>query len=219
MKLQSIVYGIAGAVLMSALAFAGQADLAKVAKLRNPAGLTEQAPPRYQVTLDTSKGPIVIDVHRDWAPLGADRFYNLVKNGFFDDVRFFRVIEGFMVQFGIHGNPAVASAWKNAQIKDDPVKQSNKRGFVTFATAGPNTRTTQLFINFGDNASLDRQGFAPFGEVSKGMDVVDKIYSGYGEGAPSGKGPNQGRLQAEGNAYLNKDFPKLDYIKTATISK
>jgi peptidyl-prolyl cis-trans isomerase A (cyclophilin A) len=124
-----------------------------------------------------------------------------------------------MAQFGIHGNPQIASAWRNAQIKDDPVKQSNKRGYVTFATAGPNTRTTQLFINFGDNASLDKQGFAPFGQVTKGMDVVDKIYNGYGEGAPRGKGPDQGRVQAEGNAYLTKDFPKLDYIKTATIAK
>jgi peptidyl-prolyl cis-trans isomerase A (cyclophilin A) len=134
-------------------------------------------------------------------------------------VRFFRVIDGFMAQFGIHGNPAVATAWRGANIKDDPVKQSNKRGFVVFATAGPNTRTTQLFINFGDNATLDKSGFAPFGEVSKGMDVVDKIYNGYGEGAPRGKGPDQGRVQSEGNAYLTKDFPKMDYVKTATIAK
>jgi peptidyl-prolyl cis-trans isomerase A (cyclophilin A) len=159
----------------------------------------------------------VIDVRRDWAPQGADRFYNLVKNGFYDDARFFRVIDGFMAQFGIHGNPTVQSAWRNANIKDDPVKQSNRRGYVTFATAGPNTRTTQLFINYRDNAGLDKQGFAPFGEVVSGMDVVDKLYSGYGEGAPSGRGPNQGRVQAEGNAYLNKEFPRLDYIKSATI--
>jgi peptidyl-prolyl cis-trans isomerase A (cyclophilin A) len=124
-----------------------------------------------------------------------------------------------MAQFGIHGNPTVASAWRPAQIKDDPVKQSNKRGYVTFATAGPNTRTTQLFINFGDNAGLDKQGFSPFGQVVSGMDVVDKIYSGYGEGAPRGKGPDQGRTQAEGNAYLTKEFPRLDYIKSATIGK
>jgi peptidyl-prolyl cis-trans isomerase A (cyclophilin A) len=191
----------------------------KLAKLGNPAALNEKAPDTYKAQLDTSKGTVVITVHRDWAPLGADRFYNLVKNGFYDDVRFFRVITGFMAQFGIHGTPAVASAWRSARIKDDPVKQSNKRGFVTFATAGPDTRTTQLFINFRDNGSLDGQGFAPFGEVTTGMDVVDKIFNGYGEGAPRGKGPDQGRLQAEGNAYLAKDFPNMDYIKSATIAK
>jgi peptidyl-prolyl cis-trans isomerase A (cyclophilin A) len=156
-------------------------------------------------------------VHREWAPFGADRFYNLVKNGFYDDVRFFRVIAGFMGQFGIHGNPGVQAAWRSAQIKDDPVKQSNMKGFVTFATAGPGTRTTQLFINLNNNTALDKQGFAPFGQVVSGMDVVEKINSEYGEGAPRGKGPDQQRIQTEGNAYLNKDFPRLDYIKSATI--
>jgi cyclophilin family peptidyl-prolyl cis-trans isomerase len=217
--MKSLIYTVAGFMLASVVLTGQAANLEKMSKLRNPAGLTEQAPATFNANLDTSKGLIVITVHRDWAPNGADRFYNLVKNGFYDDVRFFRVIDGFMAQFGIHGNPAVAAAWRPAQIKDDPVKQSNKRGFVVFATAGPNTRTTQLFINFGDNAGLDKQGFSPFGEVTKGMDVVDKIYNGYGEGAPRGKGPDQGRLQAEGNAYLAKDFPKLDYIKTATIAK
>ena len=217
--MKSLIYTVAGFMLAS-VALAGQAaNLEKMSKLRNPAALTEQAPVTFNANFDTSKGVFVITVHRDWAPNGADRFYNLVKNGFYDDVRFFRVIDGFMAQFGIHGTPAVASAWQNASIKDDPGKQSNKRGFVTFATRGPNTRTTQLFINFGDNAGLDKQGFSPFGEVTKGMDVVDKIYNGYGEGAPRGKGPDQGRVQAEGNAYLAKDFPKLDYIKTATIAK
>ena len=192
----------------------------KAAKLRNPAALTEKAPDLYKAEFDTSKGPFVIEVHREWAPIGADRFYNLVVSGFYDEVRFFRVISGFMAQFGIHGTPAIQTAWRSAQIKDDPVKQSNKRGFVVFATAGPNTRTTQLFINFGDNSgSLDRQGFAPFGQVVTGMDVVDKIYSGYGEGAPSGKGPNQGQIQTQGNEYLNKEFPRLDYIKMAKIVK
>src|SRR5215475_2578494 len=217
--MKSFIYTAAGLMLAS-VALAGQAANAdKTAKLKNPAALTEQAPATYNVNFDTTKGPIVITVHREWAPNGADRFYNLVKNGFYDDVRFFRVIEGFMVQFGIHGNPAISSAWRGANIKDDPVKQSNKRGFVTFATAGPNTRTTQLFINLADNAPLDKQGFSPFGEVTKGMDVVEKIYNGYGEGAPRGRGPDQGRVQAEGNAYLAKEFPKLDYIKTATIAK
>ena len=192
--------------------------MAKVSKLRNPAALNEQAPATFKANFDTSKG--VVRHRRSTATgrrIGADRFYNLVKNGFYDDVRFFRVIDGFMAQFGIHGNPAVMSAWRTAQIKDDPVKQSNKRGFVMFATAGPNTRTTQLFINFGDNSSLDKQGFAPFGEVTKGMDVVDKIYNGYGEGAPRGKvptGPTPGRRQR----VSDEGFPKLDYIKTATIA-
>jgi peptidyl-prolyl cis-trans isomerase A (cyclophilin A) len=217
MNLKQVLYGAAGLMLASAVAFAGQADLNKLQKLRNPASLTEKAPATYKVNFDTSKGAFVVEVHRDWAPNGADRFYNLVKNGFYDDVRFFRVIPNFMAQFGIHGNPGVMAAWRPAQIKDDPVKQSNKRGTLTFATAGPNTRTTQLFINFGDNAALDKQGFAPIGEVVKGMDVVDKIYSGYGEGAPRGRGPEQGRIQNEGSAYLTKDFPKLDYIKSATI--
>jgi peptidyl-prolyl cis-trans isomerase A (cyclophilin A) len=221
MRLQTLFTGVATAALAVTVTvgLAAQADLAKVAKLQKPAELNEQAPATFRANLDTSKGAIVITVHREWAPVGADRFYNLVKNGFYDDVRFFRVIPGFMAQFGIHGNPAVAAAWRPAQIKDDPVKQTNKRGYVTFATAGPNTRTTQLFINFGDNAGLDKQGFAPFGEVTAGMDVVDKIYSGYGEGAPRGKGPDQGRTQSEGNAYLTKEFPRLDYIKSATIGK
>jgi peptidyl-prolyl cis-trans isomerase A (cyclophilin A) len=187
--------------------------------LANPAGLTEQAPNAYKVKFDTTKGAFVIDVRRDWAPNGADRFYNLVKNGYYDNVRFFRVISGFMVQFGIHGDPQVAAKWREARIKDDPVKQSNKRGTITYATGGPNTRTTQVFINFADNSMLDSQGFSPFGQVSSGMNVVDAINAEYGEGAPRGRGPDQGRIQQEGNAYLNKSFPKLDYVRKATIEK
>jgi peptidyl-prolyl cis-trans isomerase A (cyclophilin A) len=185
--------------------------------LTNPAALNEQAPPTYHVLVETSKGPFVIDVHRDWAPRGADRFYNLVKNGFYNDDRFFRVIESFMVQFGINGDPRVSAVWRKANFKDDPVRISNRRSFITFATAGPNTRTTQVFINYGDNHNLDAQGFAPFGQVISGMNVVDELYNGYGEGAPQGLGPEQGKLQSEGNAYLVHDFPKLDYIKKATI--
>ena len=187
--------------------------------LGNPAALREQAPAVYRVDFDTSKGPFVIEVHRDWAPIGADRFYNLVKNGFYDNARFFRVIEDFMVQFGINGDPKISAVWRNARIKDDPVRISNKRTFVTFATAGPNTRTTQVFINYGDNHNLDSQGFAPFGQVVSGMKVVDSLYSGYGEGAPQGLGPEQGRVQAEGNAYLAREFGKLDYIRKATIEQ
>jgi peptidyl-prolyl cis-trans isomerase A (cyclophilin A) len=187
--------------------------------LANPAALNQQAPATYKAKFDTSKGAFEVEVHRDWAPAGADRFYNLVKNGFFDNARFFRVISGFMVQFGIHPDPKVSAVWRDAHIPDDAVKQSNKRGTITFATAGPNTRTTQVFINFADNAMLDRQGFAPFGQIVSGMNVVDSLFSGYGEGAPSGQGPEQGRIQREGNAYLMKDFGKLDYIKKATIEQ
>jgi peptidyl-prolyl cis-trans isomerase A (cyclophilin A) len=189
------------------------------AALKNPGALKEKAPETYKVDFDTSKGKFVVEVTRAWAPNGADRFYNLVKNGFYNDTRFFRVISGFMVQFGIHGDPAVSAPWRMARIPDDAVKESNKRGYITFATAGPNTRTTQVFINFGNNAGLDSQGFSPFGHVISGMDVVDKLYSGYGEGAPNGRGPNQGQIQDQGNAYLTKDFPQMDYIKTATIEK
>ncbi len=185
--------------------------------LTNPGALREQAPPTYRVKFDTSKGSFVVEVHRNWAPLGADRFYNLVKNGFYDNARFFRVISGFMVQFGINGDPRVSAVWRHARIKDDPVRQSNRRGFISFATAGPNTRTTQVFINYGDNSGLDGQGFAPFGRVVTGMKVVDKLYSGYGEGAPAGPGPDQSRLQTGGNAYLLRHFARLDYIKKATI--
>jgi peptidyl-prolyl cis-trans isomerase A (cyclophilin A) len=190
------------------------------AALKNPAALKEMAPATFKVNFDTSAGMFVVEVHRDWAPNGVDRFYNLVKNGFYDNVRFFRVIPDFMVQFGINGDPALNAAWQPARIPRDPVKQSNTRGMITYAMAGsPDTRTTQVFINFKDNSPLDAQGFAPFGKVTTGMNVVDKIYSGYGEGPPSGRGPDQGRIQAEGNAYLEKSFPKLDYVKKATIEK
>ena len=200
------------ALPITALAQGSGVDPSK-AKLRTPAALTEQAPASYKAKFDTSKGAFVIEVHRDWAPKGADRFYNLVKNGFFDDTRFFRVVPDFMVQFGLNGDPNIQKNWSNASISDDPKKQSNKKGYVTFATRGPNTRTTQIFINFKDNGFLDAQGFTPFGEVVTGMDVVEKITSQYGEK------PNQGSITAEGNAYLNKEFPKLDYVKKATIEK
>jgi peptidyl-prolyl cis-trans isomerase A (cyclophilin A) len=187
--------------------------------LLNPAALNEKAPAVYKAKFDTSKGTFVVEVHRDWAPIGADRFYNLVKNGFYDDDRFFRVIQGFMVQFGISGNPQVAAQWENANLKDDPVTQSNKPGFITFATRGPDTRTTQVFINYSDNQRLDTMGFAPFGQVMQGMEVVQALYSGYGEGAPRGAGPSQPKMQAEGNAYLASQFPKLDSITKASIIK
>jgi peptidyl-prolyl cis-trans isomerase A (cyclophilin A) len=183
----------------------------------DPAKLTAKAPETFKAQFDTTKGKFTVEVTRSLAPNGADRFYNLVRSDYFTDVEFFRVIPGFMCQFGIHGDPAVSAKWREANIADDPVKGSNTRGTITFATAGPNTRTTQLFINFGNNVMLDGQGFAPFGKVIDGMDVVDKINSEYGEGAPNGNGPNQQLIQMEGNAYLKKDFPNLDYIKSATI--
>jgi len=196
----STVITVAVLTLATASLFAaGQA--AGAASLKNPASLKETA-------------PIVIEVHRDWAPLGADRFYNLVKNGFFDNARFFRVVPNFMVQFGMNGDPAVTAAWQGATLKDEPTKETNKKGYVTFAKTGaPNSRGTQVFINFKDNGFLDSQGFAPFGQVVSGMDVAEKITSQYGES------PNQGRITAEGNAYLTKEFPKLDYVKKATITK
>jgi len=213
MRIQALV--LFGASL--ALGFMAMLAPVSAGDLSNPASLNEKAPATYKVKFDTSKGAFVVEVHRDWAPNGADRFYNLVKNGFYNDARFFRVISGFMVQFGINGNPQLSKVWRDANIKDDPVKASNKRGMITFATAGPDTRTTQVFINFGNNAGLDDQGFAPFGQVISGMEVVDSLYAEYGEGAPRGDGPDQGLVQSQGNAYLKKDFPKLDYIKSATI--
>ena len=185
--------------------------------LLQPGSLKDKAPEVFKAKFATTQGDFVVEVYRDWSPYGADRFYNLVKNGFYTNASFFRVISGFMVQFGIPARPEVARAWANATIPDDPVKQSNVRGNITFATAGPRTRTTQVFINFGDNRGLDAQGFSPFGKVTEGMEVVDKLYSGYGEGAPSGNGPNQGRLTNEGKPYLDKNFPKLDSIKSASI--
>ncbi len=186
--------------------------------LQDPSQANENAPEEFRVRFETSKGNIELDIHRDWAPRGADRLYNLVRIGYFQDIAFFRVIDGFMVQFGIHGDPSVNSIWRSARIPDDPVQRSNKRGTVSFATAGPNTRTVQMFINYADrNSFLDSQGFSPIGEVASGMDVVDSLYNGYGEGAPQGNGPNQGRVQSEGNSYLKSSFPNLDYIHSAEI--
>lgn len=172
----------------------------------------------YQAKFETTKGTFVIDVHPEWAPRGAAQFKEAIKDGVYDEARFFRVLDGFMAQFGIAGDPNKSSKWRGKMIPDDPVKKSNTRGMVSYAMAGPGTRTSQVFINFGDNSgSLDPQGFAPFGEVTEGMEVVDSLYSGYGEGAPQGGGPEQGLVQAEGNAYLAKEFPKLDYINKVTI--
>ncbi len=204
-------------LLLVAAACGGSEDAAPLddtSPLMSPASeaMNQTAPDVFRARFETRKGDFVIEVQREWAPRGADRFYSLVANGFYDGVHFFRVIDGFMVQFGIHGTPAVAAGWREARIADDLVTQSNSRGSVTFAMTGqPNSRTTQVFINFADNANLDESGFAPFGRVVEGMDVVDQLYSGYGER------PDQGRIQAEGSQYLNSDFPELDSVVRATI--
>ena len=176
-----------------------------------PSSLTETAPDEYTVRFETSQGDVEIQVNRTWAPRGADRFYNLVKNGFYDEARFFRVVNDFIVQFGLPADPAVGKAWASATFQDDPVRRPNRRGWVVFATAGPNTRTTQVFINTNDNDFLDAQGFAPFGQVTKGMNIVTRFNSEYGEA------PDQGLIRSQGNAYLSGQFPKLDYIIKATI--
>jgi peptidyl-prolyl cis-trans isomerase A (cyclophilin A) len=204
--------------IVPGLATAQEAAKPNTEKLMNPAQLNEKAPETFQVKFDTTKGEFIVDVTRAWAPIGADRFFNLVKNGFFDDSGLFRVVKNFMVQFGMSGDPKVSRALMRSNIMDDPVKQSSKRGYITYAMGGPNTRTTQVFISYIDNSRLDSMGFAPFGKVTKGMDVVDSIYSGYGD-MPSqgGAGPDPTQIANQGNAYLRKDFPKLDFIKSATI--
>lgn len=188
------------------------------ARLMNPAAWIRQAPQEFKAKFVTTKGDFVVDVHRDWAPRGADRFYNLVRSGFFTNVSFYRVVPGFVVQFGAAPDPKVEAAWNKAQIKDDPVKGTNKKYYLTFAMGGPNTRTTEIFINLRDNAALDGMGFAPFGEVVEGTEIVDQIYSGYGDmQEQGGQGPSQGRVQMEGKPYLDKSFPKLDSIKSASV--
>ena len=195
---------VAAALAVGALGMTGYAG---------QAGEDEKAPAAFKVKFDSSAGPFVVEVTRAWAPNAADHFYTLVKSGFYDEARFFRVVPNFMVQFGINADPAVQTKFKN-NIKDDPVKESNKRGYVTFAqTSAPNSRSTQIFVNFKDNSFLDSQRFAPFGQVTSGMDAVDKITAEYGEK------PNQGSIQSQGNTYLKAQFPKLDYVKKATIEK
>lgn len=181
--------------------------------LLHPAKLDAKAPQIFQVRFETTKGDFVVEVHRSWAAHGADRFYNLARSGFFDGVKFFRVVPNFVVQFGISPYPEVSKAWRSATIPDDLVTVHNERGGVTFASAGPNTRTTQVFINLGDNRGLDNNGFAPFGAVTQGMDVVDSLYSGYGDDPT----PHQGEMQLQGNAWLDKNYPKLDEIEKATV--
>jgi len=179
--------------------------------LLDPLLAEQTAPDQFSVKFFTTKGDFTVAVVRSWAPRGADRFYSLVQIGFYDDVAFFRVLGGFVAQFGIHGNPRISEVWSEARIPDDPTVHSNERGTLTYATAGPNTRTTQLFLNFGDNANLDGMGFAPFGHVVEGMEVVDSLYKEYGEGV------DQGQAQSQGNEYLKRQFPELDYVKSVTV--
>lgn len=188
------------------------------AALLNPASWKAKAPDLFRVKFTTTHGDFVVEVHRDWAPLGADRLYNLVKAKFFTESAFYRYSPGFIVQFGVAANPAVTKAWSTAQIKDDPVKESNKKGTLTFAMGGPNTRSTDFFINLKDNAPLDGMGFSPLGTVTEGMDIVEGLYSGYGEMKEmNGAGPSQTLLMNQGKPYLDKNFPKLDSIKSATV--
>jgi peptidyl-prolyl cis-trans isomerase A (cyclophilin A) len=188
--------------------------------LTNPdkTAIATPAPDSFKVAFETTKGNFTVVAHRDWAPHGVDRFYHLVQLGFYDDARFFRVLKGFMAQVGMNGDPRVTAAWEPLTIPDDPVKQKNVRGMVTFAAGGtPNTRGTQIFINYADNTNLDGIGFSPIGQVVDGMATVDSLYANYGEGAPDGAGPSQERIAAQGNAYLNQDFPRLDFIRRARI--
>ena len=170
-------------------------------------------PDSFAVHFVTSRGAFDLTIHRDWSPKGTDRLYYLFSNNYYDGIRFFRVMKGFMAQFGMAGDTGVERAWKDLDLSDEPVKHSNKRGTLTFADAGPNTRSTQLFINFGDNGQLDQGGFTPVGAVTNGMGVVDSLYTGYGES------PDQGKITSEGNAYLAREFPRLDYIITAHVSQ
>lgn len=176
-----------------------------------PAATATPAPDSFRVAFETTRGNFVVDVIRAWSPRGADRFHELVNAGYFTNIAFFRVLPGFVAQFGMHGDPAVNRQWEDRAILDDPVVQGNRRGTIVFATSGPNTRSNQFFINFSDNARLDGMGFSPFGRVVEGMSVVDSIHAGYGEM------PDQARIAAEGNAYLERRFPQLDYVKSARI--
>ena len=179
--------------------------------------LDAPAPATYRVKFETSKGLFVVEVTRAWAPRGADRFYTLINERFYDEARFFRVVRNFVVQFGINGNPSVSRFWSNLRILDDPVRESNRKGYLSFAMAGPASRTTQVFINLRDNKPLDKMGFAPLGRVVEGMDVVESLYNSYGDAPPRGSGPDQGMIETKGNEYLESRFPRLDYIKTARI--
>jgi peptidyl-prolyl cis-trans isomerase A (cyclophilin A) len=204
------------AAVSLALGGCSSSDESKKAEVPKAAAKVEKTPDVFHAVFDTSKGQVVIEVHRDWAPRGVDHFFNLIQTGFYDGVRFFRVTHSY-VQFGINGNPTTNGLWSTAYLPDDPVKQSNVKGSLTFAHLGANNRTTQLFFNMKNNKDLDKQGFAPIGKVITGMDVVENLYSAYGDMAPRGQGPDPSKIEVQGNAYLDAKFPRLDYIKKATI--
>ena len=205
-------------VIAVALAFAGCSPSTETKKPAPAASKQEPVPDVYHVQLDTSKGLIDLEIHRDWAPRGADHFYELVHTGFFNDGRFFRVVRDFVVQFGINGDPPINQLWASTMLPDDPVKEHNVKGALTFAARGPNTRSTQLFINLSDNRkSLDGHGFSPIGKVTAGMEVVENLYSFYGDMPPTGQGPDPNLIQQKGNPYLESHFPRLDFIKKAVI--
>ena len=179
----------------------------------------ELAPEVFQAKMETSKGDIVMEIHRDWAPRGADRFYDLIQEKFYNETKFHRVLKGFVAQFGVNKDPKIQALWRQLKINDDPVKEKNVRGTVTFAARGPATRTTQLFINLKDNIDLDKDGFAPIGKVIGGMDVADKLSFLYGDHPPNGSGPDPKRMELEANGYMDRAFPRMDFIKTITIVK
>lgn len=206
------------AVVAGALALAGCGSSKSNEKSLEEAPKIVVAPAVFKAKFDTSRGDFTLEIHRDWAPKGVDRFYDLLQKKFFDDARFFRVVSGFVVQFGINKDPKVSAEWRQANLEDDPVKESNTRGSIVYATAGKNTRTTQLFINLSDNLMLDTQGFAPFGKVIDGMSVVDHLYADYGDMAPQGRGPDPMQIEYQGNAYLLSNFPRLDYVKTVVVT-
>ena len=212
---------MAAALLQSIACGGGDAEDSAPQRVANPLlrpkQFVETAPAVFRVRLETSAGDLVMELHRDWAPLGADRFYNLVRAGFYDDTRIYRVLDGFMAQFGLNGDPYVNVAWKSQFIVDDPVLQTNTRGRVTFAKGGRHTRTTEIFVNYKDNRPLDEDGFAPIGEVIEGMEAVDAFYSAYGDGPPRGEGPYQAMAQARGNEYLDAEYPELTRIQRAVI--
>ncbi|MDG1896304.1 MAG: peptidylprolyl isomerase [Fuerstiella sp.] len=203
MKFKNVAFTLSALFAVAVTAYTVQAEESTV----------EKAPESYKARFETSNGNFTVEVTRKWAPLGADRFYELVKKDFYKDCRFFRVVPGFMVQWGINGDPEVQASWRENKINDDPLVASNGRGYITYAMAGPNTRTSQLFINFGDNSRLDSMGFPPFGRVIEGMEVVDSINDEYREQ------PRQGAIQSEGNEYLKENFPNLDYIKSVKLVK
>jgi peptidyl-prolyl cis-trans isomerase A (cyclophilin A) len=208
---------VSGVLTAALTVLAGcSSDDAKKTDAPKPVPKVEKTPDLFQALFDTSKGQVTIEIHRDWAPAGVDHFYSLVKTGFYDGVRFFRVTHSY-VQFGINGVPSTNGLWSTAYLPDDPVTQSNRKGTLTYAHLGANNRTTQLFFNMKDNKDLDKQGFAPIGKVVTGMDIVESLYSAYGDMAPRGMGPDPSKIEQQGNAYLDAKFPRLDFIKKASI--